>query len=138
VGGYKSPDLDSTTEARTPKLSLPEFNHPYFVDVLMYAIFTDGGRQYKVQEGQVVDIDFRDTLETGDSIEFDRVLAISNEGALKLGAPTVSGAKVTASVVGLEKGEKVYIQKFRRRKNYDKRTGHRQKYTRITIQNIVA
>ena len=102
----------------------------------MYAIFTDGGRQYKVEQGQVLDIDFRDTAETGDSIEFDRVLAINTDDGLKLGTPTVGGAKVKATVVGLEKGEKVYIQKFRRRKNYDVRTGHRQKYTRITIESI--
>ncbi len=102
----------------------------------MYAIFTDGGRQYKVEQGQVLDIDFRDTAETGDLIEFDRVLAVNTDGGLKLGTPTVGGAMVKATVVGLEKGEKIYIQKFRRRKNYDKRTGHRQKYTRVTIDTI--
>lgn len=102
----------------------------------MYAIFTDGGRQYKVEQGQNLDIDFRDTAETGDAIVFDRVLAVGGEDGLKLGTPTVSGATVTAKVVGLEKGDKVYIQKFRRRKNFDKRTGHRQKYTRVTIESI--
>jgi large subunit ribosomal protein L21 len=66
------------------------------------------------------------------------VLAIGGETGLKLGQPTVSGAKVTASVVGLEKGEKIFIQKFRRRKNYEVRTGHRQKYTRIKIESIDA
>lgn len=103
----------------------------------MYAIITDGGRQYKVEQGQMLDIDFRDTLETGDSVTFDRVLAIGGESGLKLGTPVVSGAAVTAKVVGLEKGEKVFIQKFRRRKNFDKRTGHRQKYTRVSIESIV-
>lgn len=102
----------------------------------MYAIFTDGGRQYKVEKGQVLDIDYRELAETGDSIEFDRVLAVTTDAGLKLGTPTVGGAKVSATVVGLEKGEKVYIQKFRRRKNYEKRTGHRQKYTRVTIDAI--
>jgi large subunit ribosomal protein L21 len=102
----------------------------------MYAIFQDGGRQYKVEQGQNLDIDLRDTLVTGDVIEFDKVLAIGDSAGLKLGTPTVSGAKVKATVVGLEKGEKIYIQKFRRRKNYDRRTGHRQKYTRVTIDSI--
>ncbi len=102
----------------------------------MYAIFTDGGRQYKVEQGQILDIDYRDTAETGDTIEFERVLAVTTEEGLKLGTPTINGAKVKATVVGLEKGEKVYIQKFRRRKNYEVRTGHRQKYTRITIESI--
>lgn len=103
----------------------------------MYAIIADGGRQFKVEKDQLLDIDYRDTAETGDKIEFDRVLAIGGEDSgLKLGQPTVSGAKVTASVVGLEKGEKLYIQKYRRRKTYDVRTGHRQKYTRIKIESI--
>lgn len=102
----------------------------------MYAIITDGGRQYKVEKGQVLDIDYRDTAETGDAIQFDRVLAVSDSGQLKLGTPTVTGASVKATVLSLEKGEKVYIQKFRRRKNYEKRTGHRQKYTRISIDSI--
>ncbi len=65
------------------------------------------------------------------------MLAIGGgESGLKLGQPVVAGAKVTASVVGLEKGEKIFIQKFRRRKNYEVRTGHRQKYTRIKIESI--
>lgn len=105
----------------------------------MYAIITDGGRQFKVIEGQLLDIDFRETAETGDTIEFDRVLAVGEtESGLKLGQPTVAGAKVSATVVGLEQGDKIYIQKFRRRKNYEVRTGHRQKYTRVEIKTILA
>jgi large subunit ribosomal protein L21 len=102
----------------------------------MYAIICDGGRQFKVEEGQLLDIDYRETAETGDKVEFDRILAIGGESGLKLGQPTVAGAKVSASVIGLEQGEKIYIQKFRRRKNYEVRTGHRQKYTRIKIETI--
>jgi large subunit ribosomal protein L21 len=102
----------------------------------MYAIICDGGRQYKVTEGLLLDIDYRETAESGDSIEFDRVLAIGGDSGLTLGQPTVSGAKVQAEVVGLEQGKKVFIQKFSRRKNYDARTGHRQKYTRIMIKAI--
>ena len=102
----------------------------------MYAIICDGGRQFKVTEGQLLDIDYRETAETGDKVEFDRILAIGSDAGLKLGQPTVSGAKVSASVIGLEQGEKIYIQKFRRRKNYEVRTGHRQKYTRIKIETI--
>jgi len=84
----------------------------------------------------LLDIDYRETAETGDKVEFDRILAIGGDAGLKLGQPTVSGAKVSASVIGLEQGEKIYIQKFRRRKNYEVRTGHRQKYTRIKIETI--
>ena len=103
---------------------------------IMYAIICDGGRQFKVKEGQLLDIDYRDTAVTGDKVDFDRVLAIGGDAGLKLGQPTLVGAKVSASVVGLEQGEKIYIQKFRRRKNYEVRTGHRQKYTRIKIESI--
>jgi large subunit ribosomal protein L21 len=102
----------------------------------MYAIICDGGRQFKVEEGQLLDIDYRETAITGDKVEFNRILAIGGEAGLKLGQPTVNGATVSASVIGLEQGEKIYIQKFRRRKNYEVRTGHRQKYTRIKIESI--
>jgi large subunit ribosomal protein L21 len=102
----------------------------------MYAIICDGGRQYKVTEGLLLDIDYRETVETGDAIEFDRILAVGGENGLKLGQPTVAGAKVQAEVVGLEQGPKLFVQKFRRRKNYDVRTGHRQKFTRVMIKAI--
>jgi large subunit ribosomal protein L21 len=102
----------------------------------MYAIIADGGRQYKVAPGQILDIDFRETATDGDTLSFDQVLAVQSDSGLKLGKPTVSGAAVTAKVIGVEKGEKVYIQKFRRRKNFDKRTGHRQLYTRVQIDQI--
>jgi large subunit ribosomal protein L21 len=104
----------------------------------MYAIICDGGRQYKVTEGLLLDIDYREAAESGDAIEFDHVLAVGGDDGLKLGQPTVSGAKVSAEVVGLEQGKKLFVQKFRRRKNYDVRTGHRQKYTRILIKSIQA
>ncbi len=104
----------------------------------MYAIISDGGRQYKVTEGLLLDIDFRESAETGDSLDFDRVLAIGGDAGLKHGQPTLDGAVVKAEVVGLEQGKKVFIQKFSRRKNYDARTGHRQKYTRVLIKSIVS
>jgi len=103
----------------------------------MYAIISDGGRQYKVTEGLLLDIDFREAAETGDKLDFDRVLAIGGDAGLKLGQPTLAGAVVKAEVVGLEQGKKVFIQKFSRRKNFDARTGHRQKYTRVKITSIV-
>lgn len=102
----------------------------------MYAIFVDGGRQYRVEPGQKLDIDLRKQLASGDSVEFSQVLAIGGDEGLKLGSPVIDGAKVLAKVIGTEKGEKIYIQKFRRRKNYKRRTGHRQQYTRIEIAEI--
>jgi large subunit ribosomal protein L21 len=104
----------------------------------MYAIISDGGRQYRVEQGQILDIDYRESVTDKDKVTFDKVLAVGGDGSLKLGTPTVSGATVVASVVGVEKGDKIYIQKFRRRKQYDRRTGHRQLYTRVKIESITA
>ncbi|MCA9133806.1 MAG: 50S ribosomal protein L21 [Planctomycetales bacterium] len=104
----------------------------------MYAIIIDGGRQYKVVPGQRLDIDLRRDVNAGETVEFSKVLAIGGDEGLKLGSPSIEGAKVTATVVGVEKGEKVFIQKFRRRKNYQRRTGHRQQYTRIEIAEIAS
>jgi large subunit ribosomal protein L21 len=101
----------------------------------MYAIIADGGRQYKVEEGQEVIIDFRDVAQ-GEQIQFDRVLAVSTDAGLQIGKPIVSGASVTAEVVGAMQGEKLYIQKFRRRKNSRRRTGHRQIHTTVRISKI--
>ncbi len=101
----------------------------------MYAIVEDGGRQYKVQEGQFIDIDYRD-IPSGESIQLDRVLAVSGGDEVKIGKPIVNGASVTAEIVGVEMGEKIYIQKLRRRKNSRRRTGHRQMFTRIKIGKI--
>jgi large subunit ribosomal protein L21 len=105
----------------------------------MYAIIADGGRQYKVEEGQILSIDLRDGVTQGASITFDQVLCVSGAGGIKIGKPLVDGASVQAEVlVPVEKGEKLYIQKFRRRKNYRRRTGHRQKYTQVKISKILA
>lgn len=101
----------------------------------MYAIIADGAHQYKVQPGQVLDIDLRDAS-PGDAITFDRVLAFSGENGFQLGQPTVAGVAVTAKVVDEVKGEKLTVQKFRRRKNSKRRTGHRQRYTRVEIESI--
>lgn len=101
----------------------------------MYAIIADGGRQYKVEEGQTLEIDFREA-KAGDKLTFDRVLAVSTDAGFKLGKPTVSGATVSAKVIGETKGDKIFVQKFRRRKNSKRRTGHRQKYVKVVIESI--
>jgi large subunit ribosomal protein L21 len=102
----------------------------------MYAIISDGGRQLKVAEGEEVVVDYRD-LPTGEKVTFDRVLAVSDgAGDLKLGGPLVKGASVVAEVLGPEHGPKLTIQKFRRRKNYRRRTGHRSLYTKVRISQI--
>ncbi|REK18217.1 MAG: 50S ribosomal protein L21 [Planctomycetota bacterium] len=103
----------------------------------MYAIIVDGGRQYKVTEGQELVVDYRDAS-AGDDVKFDRVLALSNGTDLNLGAPVVDGATVSAKVLGVLQGPKLTVQKFRRRKTYRRRTGHRQLYTKIQIDKISA
>ncbi|MBX3422171.1 MAG: 50S ribosomal protein L21 [Pirellulaceae bacterium] len=102
----------------------------------MYAIVVDGARQIKVTPGQRLDIDLRSDLQEGDTYQFTKVLAIGGDEGLKLGTPEISGATVTAKVLGVEQGEKIYVQKFRRRKNYKRRTGHRQSFTRVEIAEI--
>jgi large subunit ribosomal protein L21 len=102
----------------------------------MYAIISDGGRQYKVEEGQVINLDYRD-LAAGETLKLEEVLLVGGESAtLKLGKPLVAGATVTAEVVGVKQGDKLYIQKMRRRKNFRRRTGHRQMYTQVRISSI--
>jgi len=101
----------------------------------MYAIIEDSGQQFRVTEGQELEIDYRDVA-AGSEIKFDRVLAVSGEGGLRLGKPTLQGVVVSAKVLGVEMGEKVHIQKFRKRKNSRRRTGHRQIYTRVQIAKI--
>ncbi len=102
----------------------------------MYAIIADGGRQYKVEEGQELAVDFRD-VPAGEKLNFDRVLAVSDgDGDFKLGAPTLAGASVEAEVLGPEKGEKLVVQKIRRRKNSRRKTGHRSIFTRVKIAKI--
>ncbi len=102
----------------------------------MYAIIAADGRQYKVQSGDEIQVDLRDGMQIGDTVSFDQVLLVSGEAGVKVGKPTVAGASVAAEVLGEEQGDKIYIQKMRRRKNFRKRTGHRQSYTRVRIGAI--
>lgn len=105
----------------------------------MYAIFEDGGRQYRVQEGDIIRVDLRDLDEGQTQVEFDRVLFVGGDGAdLKVGRPVVEGAKIVARVGGEVKGDKVIGVVFRRRKNVRVKKGHRQRYLDVTIEKIVA
>ncbi|MBB01477.1 MAG: 50S ribosomal protein L21 [Rubinisphaera brasiliensis] len=100
----------------------------------MFAIIEDGGRQYKVQPGQELAIDLREGAEENAEIVFDRVLLANGGGDSVVGLPLIEGATVAATVASpLTKGPKLEIQKFRRRKNSRRHTGHRQKYTTVTI-----
>jgi len=105
----------------------------------VYAIISDGAHQYRVEEGQVLEVQRKDIEPDTKSIEFDRVLMVGDiEDGPKVGQPVVEGAKVTASVVRELKGDKVSIQKFRRRKDYALKKGHRQKFLQVKIEKIEA
>jgi large subunit ribosomal protein L21 len=101
----------------------------------MYAIIEEGGKQYKVSSGDTILID-RESSPDQKSITFDRVLFVGGEGGARIGTPVVAKASVTADVVGPEKGKKVDIVKYKRRKGYHKHVGHRQQYLRVRITGI--
>lgn len=103
----------------------------------MYAIIRDRGMQYRVEEGQVLNVALMDGA-SEDEFELGDVLVLGGENVV-IGAPVVDGAKVFAKVVaGLVKGDKIIVFKYKNKKRYRRRTGHRQKYTRIAISRIVA
>ena len=101
----------------------------------MYAVFTDGSRQYRVSEGDVVKVDYRE-VEAGGRVEFGRVLLYANGDDLRLGQPVVEGVRILGDVVE-HPSIKTYIQHFRRRKNSRRLKGHRQWYTAVRVKNIL-
>jgi large subunit ribosomal protein L21 len=103
----------------------------------MYAIIEDGGKQHKITSGDILLID-REVSDDQKNITFDRVLLIGGEGEAKVGAPALEGATVTADVIGPAKGPKLVLQKYKRRKGYSKKQGHRQHYTQVIITGITA
>jgi large subunit ribosomal protein L21 len=104
----------------------------------MFAIIKTGGKQYRVKQGETLRVE-KLPVEAGATVEFGEVLLVAGEGAeLKIGQPTIAGAKVVAKVVAQERGPKITIFKFRRRKNYRRKSGHRQAYTAVRIEAIQA
>ncbi len=103
----------------------------------MYAIFEDGGRQYKVAAGDKVYVDLRELPEGQETITFDRVLVLGEGENARIGQPLVEGAKVVAKLEAEVKGPKVTGTMYRRRKNYRRSFGHRSKHLQVTISEIV-
>ena len=103
----------------------------------MYAIIEEGSSQYRVTSGDTILID-RPFDEGTKTLTFDRVLLVGGDGEPKVGLPLLAGATVTADVIGPDKGDKVFIVKYNRRKGYHKRVGHRQQYTEVKISAINA
>ncbi len=104
----------------------------------MYAIIRDRGMQYRVEQGQVLMIDLIEKAEAGSQIEIGEVLLVGEGESVRVGSPTVSGALVRAEVLGERKGEKIIVFRYRNKKRYRRRTGHRQRYTQIKISEIIA
>ncbi len=102
----------------------------------MYAVIKTGGKQYRVQEGQVIRVE---TLpaQAGETVDFSEVLMLANGDDIKIGTPIVDGAKVSGTVLEHGRGKKIEIIKFKRRKHHMKRQGHRQNYTAVRIESIV-
>jgi large subunit ribosomal protein L21 len=103
----------------------------------MYAIVDIAGQQFKVEKDQTVFVHRLENKE-GDKVKFENVLLVDNNGSVKVGAPTVSGASVSAKVLSHLKGDKVIVFKKKRRKGYQKSNGHRQQFTKIVIEGINA
>ena len=102
----------------------------------MYAVIQTGGKQYRVEKGDVIKVEQLDS-EAGQSVDFEKVLMVSDGDSHKVGSPLLAGAKVTAEVLEQGRAKKVIIIKFRRRKHHMKRQGHRQNYTAVRITDIV-
>ncbi|MCW8826530.1 MAG: 50S ribosomal protein L21 [Gammaproteobacteria bacterium] len=103
----------------------------------MYAVIKTGGKQYRVTEGQTLRVEKLEN-EVGTDIDLSEVLMVADGENIKVGAPTVDGSKVTATILGHGREKKVHIIKFRRRKHHMKRQGHRQYYTELEIKGISA
>jgi len=104
--------------------------------IKIYAIIETGGKQYKVTSGQVIDVDRLDMAE-GNTVELDRVLLIADDDKVTVGTPTVEGAKVIATLQEESRGKKVIVFRYKNKVRYRKKTGHRQSYTRLTIDKII-
>jgi large subunit ribosomal protein L21 len=101
----------------------------------MYAVIKTGGKQHQVTEGDVIQVDWMQG-DPGDTVEIEDVLMVKMDSEVKVGTPLVEGAKVSATIVDHVKGKKIIVFKFKRRKDYRRKQGHRQKYTKLRIESI--
>jgi len=103
---------------------------------MAYAIIEDSGTQLKVEAGDKIQIDLRDLAEGQTTVTFDKVLLVSGDAGVKIGQPTVAGATVTAKVLGETLDDKIFVERFTRRKGFHRRVGHRQQYLAVQIESI--
>jgi len=118
-------------------MGYPQITFTIILETAMYAIVATGGKQYRVREGETLRVE-KLFAEAGETVELDKVLLIGEGDDIKIGAPYLEGAKVTATVASNGRGEKVKIIKFHRRKHYRRQAGHRQSFTEIQITGITA
>lgn len=103
----------------------------------MYAIIQTGGKQYRVQEGDVLRVE-KLNAEAGETVEVNQVLAVAKDGSLQVGSPVVEGAKAVLKVLEHGKGKKIIVFKYKPKKNYRKKQGHRQPFTKVVVEKIEA
>ncbi len=101
----------------------------------MYAVIETGGKQYKVNQGEILKVE-KLAGEAGDKITLEQVLLISDGEAVRIGSPTIAGARVTAEVIEQGRNKKITVYKYKKRKNYRRKQGHRQAFTKIKIETI--
>ncbi|MDD2486362.1 MAG: 50S ribosomal protein L21 [bacterium] len=103
----------------------------------MYAVIETGGKQFKVAEGDILRVEKLDG-DKGSSVEFDKILLLEQDGQVRIGRPYVEGVKVTAKVLVQDKARKIIVFKYMPKKHYKKKSGHRQPFTEIKIESIIA
>ena len=131
----ESVGAESSVHERAP----PGGKTPIKTIKAMYAIVEIQGQQFKAEQGKKLFVHHIKDAEEGKTVEFDKVLLVDADGAVKVGAPTVEGAKVVCEVVNpLVKGDKVIIFKMKRRKDSRKRNGHREQFTQLEIKSVIA
>ena len=119
--------------------SSPRGENRFIINITMYAIVEINGQQFKAEEGKKLFVNHIATAEGGQTVEFDKVLLVDNEGNITVGAPTVEGAKVVCEVLSpLVKGDKVLVFHKKRRKGYRKLNGYRHQFTELTIKQVIA
>ena len=114
-----------------------ELSKPVCKELDVFAIIRTGGKQYRVEPGQAITVE-RLPYEVGQEVELNEVLLVSGEDGVRVGTPLVEGAKVRATVLAHERGPKIVVMKYKPKKRYRRKTGHRQELTRLRIETIEA